>query len=80
MTIKEFDALNVLIEHAQRDISYGEDGSYRNEEGDDMDREAAAQSREAIKYIMRLLMKKQSQMAAKKINRAFASGKISIEV
>lgn len=78
MTIKEFYALNTLIDHAERDMSYGEGGSY-NIDGE-FDSKSAAQSREAIKYILRILAKKNHQMSALKIRKALASGKISIEV
>lgn len=79
MTIKEYDALTVLIKHSQRDISYGEGGSFCDDDGE-FDAWEANQASQAIRYISRLLSKKNHQLSAKRINKAFASGKISIKI
>lgn len=79
MTIKEYDALITMIKHSEIDMNYGEGGSFNCGDGE-FDQKDEKQVKEAIKYISRLLIKKQHQMASKKINRAFASGKISIDI
>ena len=80
MTIKELDGLGVLLRHAERDMLYGEGGSYVNEEGNGTDDDELKRARLGLKFIQRLVMKKSHAMSAKRISKALASGKIEIDL
>ena len=80
MTSLQMAQLKVLIDHARRDIGYGAGGSYIREGTDDLDQTDVESSLRAIQYLESLMMKKQHQNSARKINKAFRSGKIKIDL
>ncbi len=77
MTIKELDGLNILLRHAQIDMQYGEGGSYNDNEGN-FDKSDHEKALVGMRFINRLMLKKQHQMSAKRIAAAMRSGKISV--